>query len=42
MTQKGQVCPDQDILKYSIRGIETKVKLGERVGRRIVCRDEKK
>lgn len=32
MTEKGAVCPDQDILENSVRGIETKVKLGERVG----------
>lgn len=32
MTQKGQVLPDGDILRYSRSGVETKVKLGERVG----------
>lgn len=32
MTQKGKVLPDPDILKHSMRGIETKVKLGEKVG----------
>lgn len=32
MTEKGAVCPDRDILENSGRGIETKVKLGERVG----------
>lgn len=32
MTQRGRVIPDPDILEYSARGIETKVKLGERVG----------
>lgn len=42
MTQKNQVCPDRDILKYSVRGIETKVKLGEHIGKRKICRDEKK
>lgn len=42
MTQKDKVCPDKDILKYSVRGIETKVKMGESVGRRMVCRDAKK
>ncbi len=42
MTQRGRVRPDEDILNYSVRGIETKVKLGEHIGRRIVCRDEKK
>lgn len=35
MTQKGKVRPDEDILKYSRQGIETKVKLGERVGVKI-------
>ena len=42
MTQKNKVCPDKDILKYSVRGIETKVKMGESVGRRMICRDAKK
>lgn len=42
MTQKNKVCPDKDILKYSARGIETRVKLGESIGRRMLCRDEKK
>lgn len=32
MTQKGQVLPDGDILRYSRSGVETKVKLGEQVG----------
>lgn len=32
MTQKGKVSPDKDILINSMRGVETKVKLGERVG----------
>lgn len=32
MTQKGRVIPDQDILDNSGRGIETKVRLGEKVG----------
>lgn len=32
MTQKGQVLPDGDILRYSRSGVETKVKLGERIG----------
>lgn len=32
MTQPGKVCPDEDILDNSRRGIETKVKLGERIG----------
>lgn len=32
MTSKGAVCPDQDLLKNSEGGIETKVRLGERVG----------
>ena len=41
MTQKNQVCPDKDILKYSLRGIETKVKLGERVGIKDLHRREK-
>lgn len=34
MTQKGQVLPNGDLLRYSRRGIETKVKLGEMVGRK--------
>lgn len=32
MTKKNTVCPDPDILENSGRGIETKVRLGERVG----------
>jgi len=32
MTQAGAVLPDADILKNSLRGMETKVRLGERVG----------
>lgn len=32
LTQAGKVRPDPDILNYSVRGIETKVKLGEHVG----------
>lgn len=32
MTRKGAVRPDPDILKNSCQGIETKVRLGERVG----------
>lgn len=32
ITSKGAVCPDRDILINSRKGIETKVKLGERVG----------
>ena len=32
LTQAGKVQPDPDIVNYSVRGIETKVKLGERVG----------
>lgn len=31
-TQKGEVLPDKDILKNTMRGIETKVRLGGRVG----------
>lgn len=34
MTQEGRVCPDEDILRNSELGIETKVKLGEQVGKR--------
>lgn len=34
MTQAGKVYPDNDILKNSAYGIETKVRLGERVGRK--------
>ena len=33
MTQKGRVCPDQDLLEYSRRGIEVSVRQGEAVGR---------
>lgn len=33
MTQAEKVCPDKDILENSRQGIETKVKLGERIGR---------
>lgn len=36
ITQKGKVCPDKDIVRNSKRGIETKVKLGERVGEKTV------
>lgn len=32
LTQQGKVLPSGDILRYSRSGIETKVKLGERVG----------
>ncbi|MBD5460521.1 MAG: phosphatidylserine decarboxylase, partial [Lachnospiraceae bacterium] len=32
MTRKGAVRPDRDILRNSAKGIETKVRLGERVG----------
>ncbi len=32
MTQRGTVRPDQDIIRNSVRGIETRVRLGERVG----------
>lgn len=32
MTQRGRVRPDDDILENSGKGIETRVKLGERVG----------
>lgn len=38
ITRKGVVCPDADILENSGKGIETKVRLGERVGR--TCRQE--
>ena len=34
MTRKGAVSPDRDILENSRRGIETKVRLGEGVGRK--------
>lgn len=34
MTQEGRVLPDEDILKNSAKGIETSVRLGERVGRK--------
>lgn len=33
ITGEGKVQPDPDILENSRRGIETKVKLGERVGK---------
>ena len=36
MTRKGKVCPDEDILENSSKGIETKVKLGEKVGQRVI------
>ncbi len=32
LTQKGQVLPNGDLLRYSRSGIETKVRLGERIG----------
>lgn len=32
MTQKGAVCPDKDLLRNTVRGIETKVKMGEQIG----------
>ncbi len=32
MTQKDAVLPDKDLLKNTMRGIETRVKLGERIG----------
>ena len=32
MTRKGAVRPDRDILENSVRGIETKVRLGEKIG----------
>lgn len=35
MTKKGRVCPDSDILENSRRGIETRVLLGEKVGRAV-------
>lgn len=35
MTRAGKVCPDRDILENSLRGIETKVKLGERIGEKM-------
>lgn len=34
MTKAGTVCPDSDILRHSGKGIETKVRLGERVGKK--------
>ncbi len=34
MTKAGTVCPDEDILKNSRKGIETRVRLGEGVGRK--------
>lgn len=36
LTQKGKVIPDEDLLMYSCRGIETKVKQGEGIGTRQV------
>lgn len=36
LTQPGRVCPDRDILENTKHGIETKVKLGERTGKRAV------
>lgn len=35
MTRAGKVCPDRDILENSLRGIETRVKLGERIGEKM-------
>lgn len=32
MTQRGEVLPDGDILRYSKSGVETKVRAGERIG----------
>lgn len=32
MTRAGRVKPDKDILENSVRGIETRVKIGERIG----------
>lgn len=40
MTQAGKVKPDEDILENSRQGIETKVRLGERIGCR-ECNDDK-
>lgn len=40
MTKAGVVCPDRDILHNTRRGIETKVKLGSRVGKRIPCNND--
>ena len=34
MTQAGKVIPDEDILRNSFHGMETRVKLGEHVGRK--------
>ncbi|GFI27814.1 phosphatidylserine decarboxylase proenzyme [Lachnospiraceae bacterium] len=34
MTKKGSVCPDRDILRNSVRGIETMVRMGEGVGKK--------
>lgn len=34
MTKKDMVCPDEDILNNSRQGIETRVLLGERIGRK--------
>ncbi len=34
MTQKKKAVPDGDILRYSRNGIETRVKMGERIGRK--------
>ena len=34
LTSRGKVTPDRDILKNSRHGIETKVRLGERVGKK--------
>lgn len=33
ITRRGRVRPDEDILENSMRGIETRVKLGERIGK---------
>ncbi len=34
ITQRGKVCPDSDILSQSERGIETRVRMGEQVGKK--------
>lgn len=40
MTREGRVQPDEDILENSARGIETRVRLGERIGAK-PCGDNK-
>lgn len=40
ITQKGRVLPDGDILRYSKSGIETKVRTGEKIGKKWIKKSE--